>query len=81
MTTNITISHHLSNTNINLHKLDRRHFQVEMELFPAAKLIHAGREHVNVFHNGNIVITGVCDLSCVDYLLHQVSTHISSAVY
>ena len=38
MTTHMTVSHQLSMTNINLHKLDYRDFSVEMELFPAAKL-------------------------------------------
>ena len=81
MTRNMTVSHHLPNTNINLHKLDRDHFQVEMELFPAAKLIHAGSEHVNVFHSGNIVMTGVCELSRADHLIELVLSHIPSAKY
>ena len=72
MTMNMTITHQLLSTHINLHKLNRHYFQVEMELFPAAKLIHNGREHVNVFHNGHIIITGVRNLENVQSLINQV---------
>ena len=72
MTLNMTITHQLLSTHINLHKLNRHYFQVEMELFPAAKLIHCGREHVNIFHNGHIVITGARNMENAQYLINQV---------
>ena len=80
MNCTMTVSHSLEMC-INLHKLDRRHFQVELELFPAASLIHSGREHVNVFHNGKVVVTGVRDVWHVPPLLQCVPGCISSAVY
>ena len=64
------VSDQLATTNINLHKLDYRDFSVEMELFPAAKLRHGGPEHVNVFSNGKVVITGVRSLA--ELLVQQV---------
>lgn len=80
-TSNMTIAHHLPETLINLHKLSRQHFQVEMELFPAAKLIHPRQEHVNLFHTGHIVITGVHDLTDAQTLIDTVSNHIQHAIY
>ena len=69
----MTITHQLPlTTPINLHKLDYHAFSVEMELFPAAKLRHAGHEHVNVFSNGKVVITGVRNLTRAEVLVQQV---------
>ena len=65
----MTVSHQLATTNINLHKLDYRDFSVEMELFPEAKLRHGGPEHVNIFSNGKVVITGVRALARAELLV------------
>ena len=82
MTVNMTVSHQLPDgVHVNLWKLEEEAFQKEMELFPAAKLIHEGREHVNVFHSGHIVITGVRDLNRVEPLLDRVIACIQPARY
>ena len=44
---------------INFHYLPEEHYYVDTEMFPAAKLLHTGRCHVNVFATGHIVATGV----------------------
>ena len=64
---NMTVTHHLPFC-LNLHKLisHHKHFSTELEIFPAAKFLHGGREHVNVFHTGRIVITGVRDINNVE---------------
>ena len=62
----------LITTPINLHKLNYHDFSVEMELFPAAKFRHDGHEHVNVFSNGKVVITGVRNLTRAEVLVQQV---------
>lgn len=59
--TTMTITHRIP-YQINLHKLDPRHFYMDSELFPAARWIHDGRENFNIFHSGSIVITGVKDI-------------------
>ena len=81
MTCSMTVSHQLPVKHINLHKLDRRYFQVEMELFPAAKLIHKGHEHVNIFHSGKLIITGVRELPSIVPLIDHIMLHINSAIY
>ena len=78
MSCTMTVSHSL-NTHINLHTLDRTHFQVELELFPAAKLRHSGREHVNVFHTGKLMITGVRDVRHVQALIDRVTECIKAS--
>lgn len=72
MTSSMTITHQLPLDHINLHKLDKNYFQLEMELFPAAKLLHSGREHVNVFHTGKIIIIGVRDMRRVSHLIDYI---------
>ena len=66
----MTVTHQLEQTSINLHRLGQQspqHFVVELELFPAAAWINrgGGREHVNVFHTGCVVITGVQSINSV----------------
>jgi TATA-box binding protein (TBP) (component of TFIID and TFIIIB) len=43
---------------INLHMLDYPTFMTELELFPASKFLHNGKEHANIFSSGKVVITG-----------------------
>jgi TATA-box binding protein (TBP) (component of TFIID and TFIIIB) len=77
MTSSMTIVHQLPMDHINLHTLDIKHFQVELELFPAAKLLHSGREHVNVFHTGKLIILGVRDMNSVTSLIDLVMSFIN----
>jgi TATA-box binding protein (TBP) (component of TFIID and TFIIIB) len=67
---NMTVTHKLEQ-NVNLHKLlhNNNRFSAELELFPAAKFIHNGSEHVNIFHTGRIVITGVRDINKIQNIL------------
>ena len=44
---------------INFHYLPKENFYVDTEMFPAAKLLHTGSCHVNVFATGHVVATGV----------------------
>jgi TATA-box binding protein (TBP) (component of TFIID and TFIIIB) len=80
--TNTTAVHQLP-YHINLHKLrNNDRFSVDMELFPAAKFRHNGREHVNVFHTGQVVITGVgCINKVKNKLLPDLQSHLRHAVY
>lgn len=54
----MTVTHQLPHP-VNLYRLNRDHFRVEHEIFPAAEWIHDSNEHFNVFHSGCVVITGV----------------------
>jgi TATA-box binding protein (TBP) (component of TFIID and TFIIIB) len=66
---NMTVTHQLEQC-VNLHKLSHNNrFSTELELFPAAKFIHNGSEHVNVFHTGRLVITGVRDINKIQNVL------------
>lgn len=65
LTNSMTITHQLPLDHINLNKLNKKYFQLELELFPAAKLLHSGREHMNVFHSGKIIILGARDVNSV----------------
>ncbi len=47
---------------INLHALGSANFNVNIELFPAAQFKHEGKESVNLFSTGKIVIMGVKSL-------------------
>ena len=79
---NMTVTHQLEKC-VNLHRLSHNNrFSTELELFPAAKFIHTGREHVNVFHTGRIVITGVRDINkSQNILLPNLLLHIQDALY
>jgi hypothetical protein len=75
----MTLVHDLKQT-INLHKLCPPYFSYEPELFPAAKLIHSGRENVNVFHSGKVVVTGMKDINKFQfYLLPLLSRQLTNA--
>ncbi len=65
---------------INLHTLPRDHFRVELELFPAAQWINrtGGRENINVFHTGCVIITGVISTNKAEYLLTLVQNALPS---
>jgi len=55
----MTMTYQLPIYHINLHNLNRDYFQVELELFPAAKLLHSQKSHVNIFHSGKVVLLGM----------------------
>lgn len=78
----MTVTHHLG-MRVNLHKLDARHFSSELELFPASVWLHGiGRENVNIFHTGRIVITGVRSINKVEtHLLPRLLPLLSHALY
>lgn len=69
LTNSMTIVHQLPIQHINLYNLNKKYFQVELELFPAAKLLHSGREHVNIFHTGKIIMVGVRNVNNVTPLI------------
>ena len=56
---------------INFHYLSEQHFYVDTEMFPAAKLLHTGSCHVNVFATGHVVATGVKSYSHAMTLIDQ----------
>lgn len=67
----MTVTHQLSRKNINLRSLNED-FRVELELFPAAQWLHGrGKEHINVFHTGSVVITGVTSIDKAEQLIAQ----------
>ena len=77
----MTVTHHLHSL-VNLHKLTLPHFSTELELFPASKFIHKGKAHVNIFHTGRIVITGVRDINKTQHhLLPQITHNLKHAFY
>jgi hypothetical protein len=77
----MTATHQLDGF-VNLHKLNRKKFMVEQEIFPAAKWLHGGREHFNIFHTGRVVITGIKDINKVEYdLLPQLSLDVQHALH
>ena len=56
---------------ISFYKLPEQHFYVDTEMFPAAKLLHTGSCHVNVFATGHVVATGVKSYSHAMTLINQ----------
>ena len=56
---------------ISFYKLSEQHFYVDTEMFPAAKLLHTGSCHVNVFATGHVVATGVKSYSHAMTLINQ----------
>jgi TATA-box binding protein (TBP) (component of TFIID and TFIIIB) len=77
---NMTVTHQLPYDNINLQllaKRDSRHFRVELEIFPAAHWLHgSGGEHVNIFHTGRVVITGVPSINKAEHLLRELQSQL-----
>ena len=61
-----TVVHDLGHS-VNLYSLESDHFFVELEIFPAAIFRHGGKEHINVFHTGRLVITGVQNFDKINY--------------
>ena len=58
---------------INFHYLSEEDFYVDTEMFPAAKLLHTGSCHVNVFATGHVVATGVKSYSHAITLIDQLT--------
>jgi TATA-box binding protein (TBP) (component of TFIID and TFIIIB) len=77
---NMTVTHQLPYDNINLHTLAQREttrFRAELELFPAAQWLHGqGGEHVNIFHTGRVVITGVQSINKAERLLRELQSQL-----
>ena len=67
-----TVCHQLTHRNIVLRGLDTTRFDVTLELFPAATFRHDGKEHINIFASGKLVITGVRDLDCIATLIEKI---------
>ena len=58
---------------ISFHYLPEENFYVDTEMFPAAKLLHTGSCHVNVFATGHVVATGVKSYSHAMTLIDQLT--------
>ena len=67
-----TISQQLTHNNIVLRALNTEFFDLTLELFPAAKYRHTGKEHVNIFASGKVIITGVRVLDHIPQLIHSI---------
>jgi hypothetical protein len=69
----MTVTHRYTHQQgFNLLRLLRSHFRVELGLFPTAKWLHPyGRENVNLFYTGSLVITGVKSEVRAWFLIHH----------
>ena len=72
-----TLTHQLTHTNIVLRALDTNYFDVTFELFPAVKFRHDGKEHINIFASGKLVITGARDLDRISTLIDKIQSCLS----
>jgi hypothetical protein len=67
------------NFKINLHQLPASKFLVNIELFPAAKYIHYGSMHANIFQTGVVIITGVRVISDAKLLIDQIEIDLKNS--